>query len=222
MKKVLIAVVIFLVIAAGVFRLSKATTWQFFGEIVPRVETDRKVVALTFDDGPTDEHLDEILASVTVPATFFVIGGEIEHSPRAAAKLVAAGHELGNHTYSHVRMWFKSQAFYAREIERTDALIRAAGYKGPIYVRAPYGKKILGLPLYLSRHQRTHVTWDVEGKSNAPLDVIDRVRPGSIILLHPWYGNAAVRAALPKIIAGLKARGFQFVTVEELLAMRRA
>ena len=60
------------------------------------------------------------------------------------------------------------------------------------------------------------------GLMQAPLDVIDRVRPGSIILLHPWYGNAGVRAAIPKIIAGVKARGFQFVTVDELLRMRRA
>jgi peptidoglycan/xylan/chitin deacetylase (PgdA/CDA1 family) len=219
-KRLLVAVVLLLVVAAGVFRLSKARTYQLFGEIVPRVETDRKVVALTFDDGPTDDHVDAILASVTVPATFFVIGGEIEHSPRAAAKIVAAGHELGNHTYSHERMWFKSQAFIARDIERTDALIRGTGYKGPIYVRAPYGKKIVGLPWYLAQHHRIHVTWDVDTKSAA--DVINQTRPGSIILLHPWYGNADTRAAIPKIIAGLKARGFAFVTVNELLGLRKA
>ena len=218
-RKVLVALVALLAVAVGTFRLSKARTWQLFGEIVPRVETDRKVVALTFDDGPTDASVDQILASVDVPATFFVIGAEVETHPRATAKLVARGFELGNHSWSHERIWFKSQSSIAREIERTDSLIRAAGYKGPVHFRAPYCKKLVGLPWYLARTHRTHVTWDVESESAE--EIVAQARPGSIILLHPWYGNERVRAALPAITRVLKAKGFEFVTVSELLAMRK-
>ena len=133
------------------------------------------------------------------------------------------------HTYSHKRMVFKTPGFIAREIERTDALIRASGYTGAITFRPPYGKKLLTLPWYLSRHGVTSVTWDLEPDTYFPGDaariedyVLARAAPGSIILLHPLCGQAcaADRAALPGIIKGLKARGYSFVTVSQLLALR--
>jgi peptidoglycan/xylan/chitin deacetylase (PgdA/CDA1 family) len=230
LRKLGLAAVLFVLCAFGTLQLARARSFQLFGEIVPRVETDRKVVALTFDDGPQRDTVDEILRTLDVKATFFVCGAEIEQNPDAARKLVAAGHELGNHSWSHVRMWFKSQEFYASEYERTDALIRAAGHRGPIHVRAPYCKKIVGLPWYFAKHDRTHVTFDVEPESDPELDrdgaklarhVIDHARPGSIILLHPWYANRGrTRAAVPAIVAGLEAKGFTFVTVDELLRMR--
>lgn len=220
MKKLGVALVLLLAVAFGTWRLADMRTFQLFGEIVPRVETERKVVALTFDDGPTDASVDRILAAVDVPATFFVCGAEIERHPQAAAKIVSAGHELGNHSYSHPRMVFKSQAFIAKELETTDALIRRAGYRGPITFRSPYCKKLVGLPWYLRRTRRANVTWDVE--SEKVQEIVAQARPGSIILLHPWYGNEHVRVQLPAIIRGLKAKGFTFVTVSELLAMRKA
>lgn len=213
----------------GMWRLINARTFQLFGTIVPRVETERKVVALTFDDGPRPESVDEILASLRGrKATFFVCGVEMKRHPGVAEKIVAAGHDLGNHSYSHKRMVLKSPAFIREEFERTDALIRAAGHRGPIYVRAPYCKKLVGLPWYFRRTNRTHVTWDVEPETGLeigatanviPPRVVDRVRPGSIVLLHPWY-RENTRKALPAIIAGLKQRGYEFVTVDELLRMR--
>lgn len=234
MRKLSIAAVLLLLFVYGTWHLSRARTFQLFGEIVPRVETDRKVVALTFDDGPQANTVDEILGTLAkhdVKATFFVIGAEIHEHPQAAAKLVAAGHELGNHSYSHRRMVLKSPSFIASELERTDALIRAAGHRGPIHFRAPYCKKLVGLPWYLARHGRTHVTWDVEPESTPEIDadtnrlianVVENTRPGSIILLHPWYdGRGRTRAAVPVIIENLKRKGYAFVTVDELLRMRR-
>jgi peptidoglycan-N-acetylglucosamine deacetylase len=230
MKKAALVALLFVACAAGTLRLAKARTFQLFGEIVPRVETDRRVVALTFDDGPQSDTVDAILRDLNVKATFFVCGGAIEEHPQAAVELVKAGHELGNHSFSHQRMWFKSPAFVASEIERTDALIRAAGHRGAIHFRAPYCKKLVAVPWYLARHQRTHVTWDVEPETFPEIDrdadrivayVLERARPGSIILLHPWYrGRERTRAAVPKIIRGLREKGFEFVTVSELLAMR--
>lgn len=231
MKKVFITIAVLLALAAGVFRLSKAPTWQLFGEIVPRVETQRKVVALTFDDGPQSDSVDEILRSLgNEKATFFVCGAEMHENPGVAEKLVAAGHELGNHSYTHPRFLFKSMGFITQEFEKTDALIRKAGYQGPIYVRAPYCKKLIALPWYFSQANRTHVTFDVEPESDPKIDrdekaiiahVLERVRPGSIVLLHPWYRNRAqTRGAVPDIVAGLKQRGYELVTVDELLRMR--
>lgn len=86
--------------AAALWQLSKSLTFQFFGRIVPRVETSEKVVALTFDDGPTREGTAEVLRILRerhVRATFFVTGGELEQSMDAGREIVANGHELGNH-----------------------------------------------------------------------------------------------------------------------------
>jgi peptidoglycan/xylan/chitin deacetylase (PgdA/CDA1 family) len=234
LRKLSIAVVLLLLCVYGAWHLNRARTFQLFGEIVARVETDRRVVALTFDDGPRSDIVDELLGTLAkhgVKATFFVIGAEIHENPQAAAKLVAAGHELGNHSWSHKRMVLKSPSFIASELERTDTLIRAAGHRGPIHVRAPYCKKLVALPWYLARHNRIHVTFDVEPESTPELDantdllianVVENTKPGSIILLHPWYhGRQRSRAAVPAIIENLKSKGYTFVTVDELLRMRR-
>jgi peptidoglycan/xylan/chitin deacetylase (PgdA/CDA1 family) len=235
LRKLALALLLLTAALYGTFQLSRARTFQLFGTIVPRVETERKVVALTFDDGPRGDRIDEVLAPLAkhgVKATFFVCGAEIEKNPEATAKLVRAGHELGNHSYSHVRMVFKSPRFIRDEFERTDALIRAAGHRGPIHVRAPYCKKLVALPWYFRQHGRIHVTFDVEPETDPKIDgdpgliiahVLERTEPGSIVLLHPWYGGReASRASIDAIVMGLKNKGFTFVTVNELLNMRRA
>jgi peptidoglycan/xylan/chitin deacetylase (PgdA/CDA1 family) len=235
LRKLALALLLLAAALYGSFHLSRARTFQLFGEIVPRVETERSVVALTFDDGPRNDTVDEILAALDkhkVKATFFVCGADVEKHRQAAAKLVRAGHELGNHSYSHQRMVFKSPKFIRDEFERTDALIRAAGHRGPIHVRAPYCKKLVALPWYFRQHGRIHVTFDVEPESDPKIDgnpsliithVIEKTEPGSIVLLHPWYrGREASRASIDLIVAGLKNKGLTFVTVNELLQLRKA
>jgi peptidoglycan-N-acetylglucosamine deacetylase len=229
MKRFLFFAAIAFAAMAGAFRYSKARTHQLFGTIVPRVETERKVVALTFDDGPTAEAANEILAALgPTKATFFVTGAGATENPAVLPRLIAAGHEVGNHTFHHDRMVLKSPRTIANEIESTDRVIRAAGWTKPILFRAPYCKKLVGLPWYLSKHGRIHVTFDVEPESDPQVDrhtdrivadILTRTRPGSIILLHPWYsGREATRASIAPVIAGLRARGYEFVTVSELLA----
>ena len=230
MKRALLIAAGLLLALAGTFAYSKSRTHQLFGTIVPRVETTRKVVALTFDDGPVAEHADEILTALgTAKATFFLCGAEMEKNPSVAPRLIAAGHEIGNHTFHHDRLIMKRPSYIRSEIESTDALIRAAGWRGPILFRAPYCKKLIALPWYLWRHGRIHITWDVEPNSDPAIDrhadrivadVLTHARPGSIILLHPWYGGReATRAAIVPIVAGLRAKGYDFVTVSELLAL---
>ena len=230
------ALALLLALAGGslaIRELARCRTFQVFGRLVARADTDRPRVALTFDDGPTAEVIDEVLAvlaSRRVRATFFVNGAHLADSPDLGRRLVAAGHQLGNHTYSHDRMVLKSQAFIRSEIDRTDALIRGAGESGEIYFRPPFCWKLVGLPWYLWRNGRTTVTWDVEpdspphGTDSARIVAAcqEAVRPGAIILLHVWYaGREPSRAALPVIIDRLGAAGYEFVTVSDLLESAR-
>ena len=214
----------------GLWKISNARGYQFFGEIVPRVVTTDSVVALTFDDGPSSEYTRDVLSVLRerqVRATFFVTGRETERNLAEAKQIVSEGHELGNHSYSHPSMVLMGPATVRREIDRTDEAIRSAGYTGEILFRPPYCKKLLVLPWYLSRSNRTTVTWDVEPESYPDVaeessrivqHVEERVQPGSIILLHVMYDSRIEsRRALPAIIDRLRERGYHFVTVSELL-----
>lgn len=224
-----------LVVLPAAWKLGKSRTFQLVGETVTRVPTGRKLVALTFDDGPTPEHTAEVLAMLRqhrARATFFVTGAELAQSPDQGRAMVRDGHELGNHSYSHERMIGTSLGFIARELESTDRLIRAAGHAGPIHFRPPHGKKLLALPYYLRKTGRKSILWDIEPDSypavaaspeNIVQHVLERVRPGSIILLHVMYPSRETsRQALPGIIAGLRARGYELVTLSELLAVAGA
>lgn len=215
----------------GLYVLSNSRTKQLFGEIIARIDTNEPVIALTFDDGPTARFTGDVLTMLKehdVKATFFVTGRETEENLEQARAIVAAGHQVGNHSYSHSRMLLTAPATVADEIERTDAAIRSAGYQGDIYFRPPYGKKLVTLPWYLSQNNRKTITWDIEPESYPELannadalanHAIERAQNGSIILLHVMYRSGeASRAAVPKIIDGLRKRGFEFVTVSQLLA----
>lgn len=214
------------------WQISSARTFQFFGQIIPSINTSQKVVALTFDDGPTQDATDPILSVLDqqlVRATFFVTGAELDKNLAQGQKIVAAGHELGNHTYSHERMVLVTPSFVQQEIERTDQLIRAAGYQGEIHFRPPYGKKLFTLPYYLSKAGRKTIMWDVEPDSYAEIAadsdkiaeyVLSKTQPGSIIILHVMYHSRSESLkAVPKIIEGLRAQGYTFKTVSELLAI---
>lgn len=232
LRRWIIALSLLLLSLFGLWWLMNSRTYQVFGTIVPRVETEQKVVALTFDDGPQPGFTDEILTildEADARATFYVTGGELEQHPAEAQRLVAAGHALGNHSYSHQRMILVSPSFVRREIEQTDQLIRSAGYTGRIDFRPPYSKKLVVLPYYLAQHDRTTIMVDVEPESYPEIGqdtdkmvehVLARARPGSIILLHVMNrSRRPSMAAVGPIVAGLKQQGYRFVTVPELLAI---
>ena len=216
-----------MVLAVGGYFLANSRSFQLAGRLVDRTDMSDKVVALTLDDGPTAVAPDvlRILADADVAATFYLNGRDLAARPDLGRAIAAAGHEIGNHTYSHRRMVFVTPRTVAAEVERTDEEIRRTGYRGPITFRPPYGKKLWTLPKYLSEHGRTTVTWDVEPDSardaNADqivAETVDAVRPGSIILLHVMHeGRAASRAAIPRIVDELRADGYRFVTVSDLI-----
>ncbi len=231
MKKTLaLASLAVVLIVYGLWQLSSARSFQAFGHLVSQVATSEPVVALTFDDGPTQGFTGDVLAILRerqVNATFFVTGREVDDNLVQAQQILVEGHELGNHSYSHPRMVFKSPGFIRDEIERTDAAIRRAGYDGEILFRPPYGKKLFALPWYLRQTNRTTIMWDIEPETYPEIadsaqaiadHVLARVKPGSIVLLHVMYkSRQASRDALPLIIDGLREKGYRLVTLSELL-----
>lgn len=226
----LVSLALLAALAFAAWTVMRSRTFQFFGGIVSRVETGEKVVALTFDDGPsgrTDEVL-SILGEEGVKATFFLVGRAMEEYPEDTERIAQAGHQIGNHTYSHGRMVLRSLSYIRDEIEKTDALIRRSGYQGDIVFRPPGCKKLILLPYYLRRHGVGTVTWDIEPNSRPDVNasaesivkhVLDNAKPGSIILLHVMYDEEGTSiGALKGIAEGLKAEGYEFVTVNELLS----
>lgn len=209
---------------------------QILGKCIHRVDTPLRVVALTFDDGPS-EHTEEILKilrSHEVPATFFLLGQNVERFPSLVSEIYEQGHEIGNHSYSHQPFIFKSLSFMREEIEKTDQLIRSAGYQGTIHFRAPYGRKLIGLPWILYKSQRPHILFDVipdDWASPGIATIVNRIlaqtKPGSIILCHDGNGDHTGQdrlqtvQAIPIVIEKLKAAGYRFVALSELLAIEK-
>lgn len=214
------------------FLISRSTSFQLFGELYDRAEVTDKRIAMTFDDGPWNKAITRNvlaeLADLDIPATFFVNGKAMQDNPGLAGEIVNAGHQLGNHSFSHRRMVLMSQEDIAWEVEQTSQLIRAAGYQGEIFFRPPYGKKLFMLPWYLASHDIRTVTWDVAPETygepsakeseNIVKKALEKVQPGSIILLHVMgKSNETSRNAIRPMVEALKAQGYQFVGLSELL-----
>lgn len=227
MKRVFITCTAFLFVLTALWRISKTPSYQFFGELISRVETGDRVVALTFDDGPSLHNTEEILTLMreqAIKATFFLVGRNIEKYPSLVSDMVRDGHQIGNHSYSHNRMLFGSVESYKSEILRTDALIRQSGFADEIVFRPPFGKKLFSLPKALDELEKLTVTWDVDSLDYETQDqkkleenVMTQVRPGSIVLFHDGSGRKpATIGAVKTVIRVLKAQGYTFLTVNEL------
>jgi peptidoglycan/xylan/chitin deacetylase (PgdA/CDA1 family) len=213
-----------------VYQLCKSRTIQISGEILNRVETDEKVIALTFDDGPTAGFTEEILdtlAALETRATFFLVGAQMKRRPELTKLIVEGGHEVGNHSFSHHRMVFVSYESVAHEVEATNSLIRAAGFEGQIHFRPPYYKKFINLPRYLADNGIVTITSDLDPETSADSSdpeamahyVAHHAAPGSIILLHVMFRQrSASMASVPLIIKRLERQGYEFVTISDLIS----
>jgi len=202
--------------------------FQLFGEMVSRVITDEKAVALTFDDGPVEpftRELIDVLDRHKIKATFFLIGKRIKENGALALLLYQKGHQLANHTYDHKVLVYKTPSYVRAQIEYTNVQLRDIGVDGPIDFRAPHGKKFIVLPYILSKMQLRHVLFDIEPQDwrREPDEVIayimQNVKPGSIILLHDGsdHGGPHVAETTDQVIKALKNAGYQFRTVAELI-----
>jgi len=194
-----------------------------------------KKVALTFDDGPSEYTLRilDILKENNVKATFFVVGKNVDRYPQIFKRIVKDGHVIGNHSYSHPYMFLKSSATIRQEIENTEAVVRKFSDKKMFLLRTPYGVENPWVFSEAKNHGYTLVKWSVGGSDWRTTNsdkivkkIVDNVHNGSIINLHDArrlkihpHCQSTVNA-LPKIIASLKQKGYQFLTVPQLLVIK--
>ncbi|HEX6626906.1 MAG TPA: polysaccharide deacetylase family protein [Gemmatimonadaceae bacterium] len=200
-----------------------------FGPTLGRIPSDRKVVALTFDDGPNPDATPVILETLRkkgVRATFFVLGSHAERWPELVRRISSEGHQLGNHGYFHRKLQFKSPFYVSRDIRLGIRAIKRAGAPAPRYFRAPHGfRSPWTTPIASSYGERT-VGWslgvwdsDRPGADEIVKRTLEGVSPGSIILLHDGDGynpdgdRMQTAAALPIIIDRLKEEGYEFATL---------
>lgn len=184
----------------------------------------RPVVALTFDDGPSTTQTPAILAildSMHARATFFEEGRHVAGREELMRQILALGDEIGNHSYHHPR------DPGLRELASTDAAIRAATGFTPCLFRPPYGLVDAKVEAAVLAQRLQPVLWTVDSTDDRHPGVGAIVRrtvkaasDGAIILMHDGGHHPQTVEALPAVIAGLRARGFRFVTVTELLGGR--
>ncbi|HUR75441.1 MAG TPA: polysaccharide deacetylase family protein [Sporichthya sp.] len=189
--------------------------------------TQLKCVAITFDDGPGSQ-TDQLLAMLRAAdalATWFPLGEVVSDSPERLRAIAEAGHEIGNHSWSHPQLTATSNGQIETQISRTADLIDKLLGTRPTLVRPPYGAINKRVAAELRQLNAPAILWDVD-----PLDwkyrnsdrvyrsVMSQVRPGSIVLLHDIHPTTV--AAMPRILRALANRGYTFVTVSELFGNR--
>lgn len=215
--------------AAAYGSVSKSS--QLFGPSVHRGPGRRRTVGLTFDDGPSEGTLAllDYLAEEKVWATFFMCGMNVKRLPHIAGRVVAAGHQIGNHTYSHPNLAFKSCEFIDREFTETQKIIQFETGITPMLLRPPFGYRWAGMRAVQQKLSLLGVMWTVMGQDwRLPASgVVDRVlarsSPGGIVCLHDGRAVEArpniteTLAAVRKIVPALKDRGYGFEVVSDLL-----
>ena len=207
---------------------------RVFGRVVGRGAADRRHLYLTFDDGPNAEatpRILEILARHEVPAAFFMVGRHVRLFPQLARAAAAAGHEVGNHTDSHVKLHLRTPGRIRRELMAAHAAIMQATGCVPRTFRAPHGFRN---PFVVPAAHRlgyrvfgwSFGVWDTArpGAEEIRRRMRVRLRPGSILLLHDGDGYDArgdrlqTAEALSGIIADARAAGYEFRPLPDLLA----
>lgn len=183
-----------------------------------------KYVALTFDDGPRSDTTTRLLDGLLTrgaSATFFLVGEQIAGNEDLVRRMRDEGHQVGNHSWSHMMLKGQSNAVVDREIGKTDALLKEVLGDGTYWVRPPYGllnesqKKRFTVPLV--HWSVDPEDWKLRDTAKDVQAVLKKVQPGDIILMHDSVPET-VDAAL-EIVDTLQAQGYTFVTVEELLRL---
>ncbi len=206
-----------------------------FPKFIYKVKTNEKLIALTFDDGPHPEFTIKLLnlfKEKGIKATFFVTGGNIEKHKKIVCRMIAEGHELGNHSYSHKNLIFKRKNKIREEIEKTDSLLRELGVKGDIHFRPPFGRLLFAASSVLASLNKKVIMWNVPTKDYKEIDkdviikrIYKRIKPGSIIVLHDSgierpgkkIDRYATIDTVKVIIDELPKKGYEFKTVSELI-----
>jgi peptidoglycan/xylan/chitin deacetylase (PgdA/CDA1 family) len=191
-------------------------------------------IALTFDDGPDARwtpRVLEALGNTDVRGTFFLIGERAACAPAVVEAIARAGHEIGNHSWSHPNFWFTTPRRTREEIERGHAVVTELTGRAPRLFRPPWGIVNAAMFSAVRACGERCVFWSIQPEGVRPQagaiqarHVIERAHPGAIVDLHDADGVPGaperLAAALPPMIDGLRDAGYSFVTVSELLAAR--
>ncbi len=245
MKKIKKIILILLVIALTAV-LGIALFTIFFDQAVLvrkgtvyRVDESEKLVALTFDDGPSDIWTPKILDELKkcgVKATFFMLGEHVEQYPQVARRVAQEGHDIGNHSYGHGALLYYTKDELKETIKKTERIIKEATGVTTKYFRPPKA--------WLSKREKKKIKemgyeiilWSLNSKDWVNFDdkyiiryILRNVRPGDIILFHDSGGVFAKEGGnryetvltIPRLIEKLKEKGYKCVTITELLGQRK-
>src|SRR5207249_7360363 len=201
---------------------------------VYRGSSSQRAVALTFDDGPSESTpaLLDLLEKLQVTGTFFQCGANVQRLPQIARQVVERGHELGNHSHTHPRFYFRSREFIGAELAQAQDAIRVVTGVLPRLFRAPFGVRWPGMGAAQRRLNLLGVMWTVIGcdwklKAEAIFKrVLTRTENGAIIGLHdgrelearPNIGDTI--EAVKRLIPALENQGYRFETVSQLICPR--
>ena len=212
---------------------SMAPTGQWYGRSFTGLARGTRQLALTYDDGPNDPHtlrLLEVLARHNVHATFFLIGRYVQQRPDIVREIVQAGHVVGNHTFTHPLLTFKSAAELRQELSACrTALEDAIGEHSNLF-RPPFGGRRPAVLRIVRELSLQPVMWNVTGYDwNAPpaavieSKVAKQIRGGDVILLHDG-GHRQMGAdrsqtvlATDRVISPYKSKGYEFVTISQMM-----
>lgn len=222
--------------AAAAGYQSMAPTGQWFGRAFTGLGRGSKQLALTYDDGPNDphtQHLLDVLARHEVHATFFLIGHYVQQRPEIVRELVKAGHVVGNHTFTHPLLIFKSAREVRSQLENCNrALTDAVGEHSNLF-RPPFGgrrpavlRMARGMGFEPIMWNVTGYDWNATSAEQIERKVTRQVRGGDVVLLHDGghrdFGadRSYTVTATDRLISRYKSEGYEFVTIPEM--MRKA
>jgi peptidoglycan/xylan/chitin deacetylase (PgdA/CDA1 family) len=192
---------------------------------------NRRALALTFDDGPSEDtvQLLRILDKRGARATFFQCGVHVRRLSEVVRDVASAGHEVGNHTDTHPLLSLRTVGFIYNELARAQEAIATAAGAAPRYFRAPYGVRWFGLREAQNRLHLTGAMWTVMGSDwrlsglEVARRVVSRTRPGSIVCLHDGrelQSKPDIRStiqAVDRLVPELQDQGYRFETISQLL-----
>ncbi len=203
----------------SVSRINK-TNYEYDVVINRKIDKSKKMIALTFDDGPNynTSKIIDVLNKYDIKATFFVLGSRAINNKDILKKMADSGMEIGNHTYNHLLLTKYDENKIRSEIEDTSEVIYSATKKRPKLLRPSYGsvnnkiKKVANMPIII--WDIDTLDWKYHNSKRITSRVVNKVRDGDIILMHDIY--SASLNALSNIIPILQDNGYEFVTIDEL------
>ncbi|WP_240613592.1 polysaccharide deacetylase family protein [Pueribacillus theae] len=237
MKKIVASLVFILCYFSALPSIDASTAYPLQSKhpdkMIYKANTNQKVIALTFDDGPDRRFTPQILDVLNkhhVKGTFFLLGTRVEKYPDVAKRIQNEGHVIGNHTYWHPELTKTSVKNMKWEVKKNEEAIQSiTNFKTQLF-RAPYGALDDDLVDELSKMGYRGVGWSIDTEDWKSLsskeikqNILNDIHPGAIILMHSaghWTQDLSGTAeALDEVIPYLRKKGYEFVTIPELWAM---